>query len=66
VLRSALVSQPADQLFFDSIREDAVANYSLRRAAMANSQENFSYAFLKAVEGLFWKESRDLTMANTV
>ncbi len=45
--------KPADQLFFDSIMEDAIGNSSLRQAAMANSEENFSYVFLKALEGLF-------------
>ncbi|MDO8579231.1 MAG: hypothetical protein Q7R50_08680 [Dehalococcoidales bacterium] len=45
--------KPADQLFFDSIMEDAVSNSSIRQAAMANSEENFSYVFLKALEGLF-------------
>lgn len=45
--------RPGDQLFFDSIREDAVANSVLRQTAMANTMENFSYVFLKALEGLF-------------
>ena len=45
--------RPGDQLFFDSIREDAVADSVLRQAAMANSMENFGYVFLKALEGLF-------------
>ncbi len=45
--------KPADQLFLDSIREDAVANSNLRQAALANTMENFSYVFLKALEGLF-------------
>ena len=45
--------KPADQLFFDSIREDAIADSSLRQAALANTMENFSYVFLKALEGLF-------------
>jgi len=44
---------PADQLFFDSIREDAVSDPALRQAAMANTEENFGYVFLKALEGLF-------------
>ena len=44
---------PADQLFFDSIREDAAADTTLREAAMANTMENFGYVFLKALEGLF-------------
>jgi type I restriction enzyme, R subunit len=45
--------KPADQLFFDAIRADAVADTSLRQAALANTEENFGYVFLKALEGLF-------------
>jgi len=45
--------KPGDQLFFDSIREDAMADGSLRQAAMANTMENFGYVFRKALEGLF-------------
>lgn len=45
--------KPGDQLFFDSIKEDAVANPSLRQAAVANTMENFGYVFMKALEGLF-------------
>lgn len=45
--------RPGDQLFFDSIREDATADPELRQAAMANTMENFGYVFLKALEGLF-------------
>lgn len=45
--------KPGDQLFFDSIREDAVADSSLRQAALANTMENFGYVFLEALEGLF-------------
>ncbi|HSV31457.1 MAG TPA: type I restriction endonuclease [Atribacteraceae bacterium] len=45
--------KPADQLFLDSIREDAVGDAGLRQAAMANTMENFGYVFLKALEGLF-------------
>ena len=45
--------KPGDQLFFDSIREDAVADDKLRQAAVANTMENFSYVFLKALEGIF-------------
>jgi type I restriction enzyme R subunit len=45
--------KPADQLFLDSIREDAVADSDLRQAALANTMENFGYVFLKALEGLF-------------
>ncbi|MBN1366534.1 MAG: type I restriction endonuclease subunit R [Dehalococcoidales bacterium] len=45
--------KPGDQLYFDSIEEDAVADSSLSQAALANSMENFSFVFLKALEGLF-------------
>ncbi|MGD0234554.1 MAG: type I restriction endonuclease [Syntrophorhabdales bacterium] len=45
--------KPGDQLFFDSVREDAVADPALRQAAMANTEENFGYVFLKALEGIF-------------
>lgn len=45
--------KPADQLFFDSLIEDAVANESLRQAANVNTMENFGYVFVKAVESLF-------------
>jgi type I restriction enzyme R subunit len=45
--------KPADQLFFDSIREDAVADADLRQVALANTMENFGYVFLKALEGIF-------------
>lgn len=45
--------KPADQLFLDSIREDAVADPALRQAALANTMENFGYVFQKALEGLF-------------
>jgi len=45
--------KPADQLFFDSIREDAAADTKLQQAAMANNMENFSFVFLKALEGIF-------------
>ena len=45
--------RPGDQLFFDSIREDALADSSLRQAALANTMENFGFVFRKALEGLF-------------
>lgn len=45
--------KPGDQLFFDSIREDAVADSNLRQAALANTMENFGYVFRKALEELF-------------
>ena len=45
--------KPGDQLFFESIKEDAVADSNLRQAALANTMENFGYVFRKALEGLF-------------
>lgn len=45
--------RPGDQLFFDSIREDALADSNLRQAAIANTMENFGYVFRKALENLF-------------
>lgn len=45
--------KPGDQLFFDSIKEDAVADDDLRQVALANTIENFGYVFKKALEGFF-------------
>jgi hypothetical protein len=45
--------KPGDQLFFESIREGAVADSGLRQAAPANTMESFGYVFRKALEGLF-------------
>jgi type I restriction enzyme R subunit len=42
----------ADQLFFDQIQEEAVANENLRKAASVNSVDDFRYVFDKAFEGL--------------
>lgn len=44
---------PADQLFFDQVRETAVANEKLRQAVMANSLENFKPVFNNQLENLF-------------
>lgn len=44
---------PADQLFFDQVRETAVANEELQEAAKANTLENFAYVFDKMLERLF-------------
>jgi type I restriction enzyme R subunit len=44
---------PADQLFFDQIRETAVASEQLRQAVMANTMENFEPVFNKQLENLF-------------
>jgi type I restriction enzyme R subunit len=56
--------KPADQLFFDAIREDAVADPAVRQAAMANTLENFGYVFVKALESLFidrMEQNEDIT-----
>ncbi|TEU12005.1 MAG: type I restriction endonuclease subunit R [Anaerolineales bacterium] len=56
--------KPADQLFFDAIREDAVADSELRQVALANTMENFGYVFLRALEGLFidrMEQNEDIT-----
>ena len=45
--------RPGDQLFFDSIREDAVSDQDLRQSAIVNTRENFGYVFKKALENLF-------------
>jgi len=44
---------PADELFFNQIREEAVADEALRQAATANTIDNFRFVFDKALEGLF-------------
>lgn len=44
---------PADQLFFDQVRETAVANEQLRQAVKANSVDNFEPVFNKMLENLF-------------
>ncbi len=45
--------KPADQLFLDSVREEALADESIREAALANTLDNFKFVFSKALEGLF-------------
>lgn len=45
--------KPADELFFNQIREEAVADEKLREAANANTMDNFRFVFEKALEGLF-------------
>lgn len=45
--------KPADQLFFDQIREEAVGDSAIQQAALANTLENFKYVFDKALEGKF-------------
>lgn len=56
--------KPGDQLFLESIREDALADPEIRRAAVANTMENFGHVFLKALEGLFidrMEQNEDIT-----
>lgn len=56
--------KPGDQLFFESIREDAVADRILREAALVNTMENFGYVFRKALEGLLidrMEQNEDIT-----
>ena len=43
----------ADQLFFDQVRETAVANDQLRQAVFANSIANFEPVFNNQLEKLF-------------
>lgn len=42
----------ADQLFFDQIQEEAIESDSLRKAAAANSKDDFRHVFEQAFEGL--------------
>ncbi|MDF9826368.1 type I restriction enzyme R subunit [Ereboglobus sp. PH5-10] len=42
----------ADQLFFDQIQEEAIGSETLKKAAAANTKEDFRYVFEKAFEGL--------------
>lgn len=44
---------PADQLFFDQVRESAAANEQLRAAVLANSIDNFEPVFNKQLEAIF-------------
>ena len=46
--------KPSDQLFFESIREDAVNSDELRQAALANTLENFGFVFEKALKDIFF------------
>ncbi|HEX8915055.1 MAG TPA: hypothetical protein VF796_22075 [Humisphaera sp.] len=45
--------KPADQLFLDSVKEEALADPDLKQAAEANTPANFGYVFKRALEGLF-------------
>jgi type I restriction enzyme R subunit len=56
--------KPGDQLFLESIREDALADPEIRQAALANTMENFGFVFLKALEGIFidrMEQNEDIT-----
>ena len=44
---------PADQLFFEQIKETALVNDHLRKAANANTMANFEPVFNKELENLF-------------
>lgn len=45
--------RPADQLFFDSIKEDALANSKVLQLAKVNTMDNFAIAFNKILGDLF-------------
>lgn len=49
----------ADQLFFDQVRETAVANEQLRQSAKVNTMENFEPVFKKQLENLFIERMED-------
>jgi type I restriction enzyme R subunit len=44
---------PADELFLDSVTEDAVRDQQVRAAAAVNTIDNFEYVFAKRVDDLF-------------
>ena len=53
-----------DQLFFDSIKETAVADTELKEFALANTLENFEYVFSKKLDSLFidrMEQNEDIT-----
>lgn len=45
--------KPADQLFLDSVKAQAVQDELLKQAANANTIDNFKYVFDKALQGYF-------------
>lgn len=45
--------KPGDQLFFDSIKEDALSRPDLGQSAKVNSKDNFAFVFKKVLEDLF-------------
>lgn len=44
---------PADQLFLDQIKEEALADRSLMESARVNTEENFRFRFDKVLENKF-------------
>ncbi len=44
---------PSDELFLDSIREDAIMDQKVRDAAQVNTIDNFEYVFSQRVDDLF-------------
>ena len=53
-----------DQLFFDSIKEDAKADPNIKEAAKVNSIENFEYMFSKRLNNFFidrMEQNEDIT-----
>jgi type I restriction enzyme, R subunit len=49
----------ADQLFFEQVRETAVANEQLRQSVKVNSLENFEPVFKKQLENMFIERMED-------
>jgi type I restriction enzyme R subunit len=43
----------ADELFFDSVKQDAMQDSHVRDSALVNTLENFSYVFNNKIKGLF-------------
>jgi type I restriction enzyme R subunit len=43
----------ADELFFDSVREDAVRDENVRNAAIANTLDGFKFVFNNKIEDIF-------------
>ncbi len=44
---------PADELFLDSVKEDAVRDQQVRDAAAVNTMDNFGFIFMKKIDELF-------------
>lgn len=45
--------KPGDQLFFESIREDALSDPELHQSALVNTKENFNLLFKRVLENIF-------------